>query len=112
MQFNWDWEYKNKDLLNSIPFVKKLIYMESLYFHPDPVEEVKEEESPAKKVVDNSAAKTPTAIKELLMTTTALKYDSPVKRGSAPVGEFSLGAKRVGGPSPCSSDASGGDHKR
>jgi serine/threonine protein kinase len=35
VQFNWDWEYRNKDLLNSIPFVKKLIYMESLFFHPD-----------------------------------------------------------------------------
>ena len=37
VQFNWDWEYKNKELLNSIPFVKKLIYIESLYFNPEPV---------------------------------------------------------------------------
>jgi hypothetical protein len=35
VQFNWDWEYKNKELLNSIPFVKKLIYIESLYFSPE-----------------------------------------------------------------------------
>jgi len=35
VQFNWDWEYRNKDLLNSIPFVKNLIYIESLFFHPD-----------------------------------------------------------------------------
>jgi hypothetical protein len=37
VQFNWDWEYKNKELLNSIPFVKKLIYIESLYFNPEPL---------------------------------------------------------------------------
>jgi len=35
VKFNWEWEYKNSKLLNSIPFVKKLIYMESLYFHPE-----------------------------------------------------------------------------
>ena len=29
VKFNWDWEYKNTKLLSSIPFVKKLIYMES-----------------------------------------------------------------------------------
>jgi hypothetical protein len=36
VQFNWDWEQKNKEYLNNIPFVKKLIYIESLYFHPEP----------------------------------------------------------------------------
>ena len=35
VQFNWEWEYKNVRLLNSIPFVKKLIYLESLFFHPE-----------------------------------------------------------------------------
>ena len=35
VKFNWDWEYKNTKLLSSIPFVKKLIYMESLVFHKD-----------------------------------------------------------------------------
>lgn len=35
VQFNWDWEQKNKEYLNNIPFVKKLIYIESLYFHPE-----------------------------------------------------------------------------
>ena len=35
IKFNWEWEYKNVRLLNSIPFVKKLIYLESLKFHPD-----------------------------------------------------------------------------
>ena len=35
IKFNWEWEYKNRKLLNSIPVVKKLIYMESLRFHPE-----------------------------------------------------------------------------
>lgn len=35
MQFNWDWEYKNLDLLNDIKIVKKLIYIESLLFHEE-----------------------------------------------------------------------------
>lgn len=35
VKFKWDWEYKNTKLLNQIPVVKKLIYMESLKFHPD-----------------------------------------------------------------------------
>lgn len=37
VKFKWDWEYKNTKLLNQIPVVKKLIYMESLKFHPDEV---------------------------------------------------------------------------
>ena len=35
VKFKWDWEYKNTKLLNQIPVVKKLIYMESLKFHPE-----------------------------------------------------------------------------
>jgi len=35
IKFNWEWEYKHTKLLNSIPVIKKLIYMESLFFHPD-----------------------------------------------------------------------------
>lgn len=65
MQFNWDWEYRNKELLNSIPFVKNLIYIESLYFHPDPQEQ-KAEQSPVK--VAHPNLKTPTAVRELLQT--------------------------------------------
>ena len=34
VKFKWDWEYNNAQLLNQIPVVKKLIYMESLKFHP------------------------------------------------------------------------------
>lgn len=34
VKFNWEWEYLHTKLLNSIPFVKKLIFMESLRFHP------------------------------------------------------------------------------
>ena len=40
VKFKWDWEYKNTKLLNQIPVVKKLIYMESLKFHPDEEEQV------------------------------------------------------------------------
>ena len=35
VKFNWEWEYRNTKLLNSIPVVKKLIHMESLLFHPE-----------------------------------------------------------------------------
>lgn len=35
VKFSWDWEYDNAKLLNSIPVIKKLIYMESLRFHPE-----------------------------------------------------------------------------
>lgn len=35
VQFNWDWEYKNLELLNDIKIVKKLIYIESLLFHEE-----------------------------------------------------------------------------
>jgi hypothetical protein len=33
--FNWEWEQKFAEHLTSIPFVKKLIYLESESFHPD-----------------------------------------------------------------------------
>lgn len=35
VKFNWEWEYNHTKLLSSIPLVKKLIYMESLFFHPE-----------------------------------------------------------------------------
>ena len=48
IKFNWEWEYKNVRLLNSIPFVKRLIYLESLFFHPEePGEEVGTPQTPA-----------------------------------------------------------------
>jgi len=46
VKFNWDWEYKNTKLLSSIPFVKKLIYMESQFFHPDEEPEERPQQSP------------------------------------------------------------------
>ena len=86
MQFNWDWEYKNKNELNSIPLVKKLIYMESLYFHPEEPsptphlhETVKIEGSPAQFEQPPNVAKTPTAIRELMQTATHFRCTSPQK---------------------------------
>ena len=35
IHFNWEWESKFAHLLTHIPFVKKLIYLESESFHPE-----------------------------------------------------------------------------
>jgi hypothetical protein len=64
VKFNWDWEYKNTKLLSSIPFVKKLIYMESQVFHPDEEQDdflkltptPKQQQTPQKEEVDDQSA--------------------------------------------------------